>query len=340
MSKKERVITGNSQKNEAKYDRLFGVGNISKQRYLQNNAKVSPIDRVKHYLNDLVPYVNMFKNIETLNLMKTKANDTPLSVILNNIAKIGGGQWYDGEPRELDIGLNASGNFVYLAEAYMFFHDKISQGEFYNLNEVQKNCAKIHDGWAIARLIDWGGNGTGFIDYQSTQLNKEKDPPEFSFINLSEIEVISLVNRGDDYPTITRDDKSIACNKFYIVLDFNGIHSRIRGDQLSMFVHFRYLTKKIQDQDQAFANYISSHKETIEPLVNYVEKQMSSKQQIRNQALPKPLQATGGRVQLGGRNAVVYEGPRGGKYIKQNGGFVPVKKALQGGKKTKITKKC
>ena len=41
----------------------------------------------------------------------------------------------------------------------------------------------------------------------------------------------------------------------------------------------------------------------------------------------KALVKTGLKVKLGGRSAVVYEGERGGKYVKQNGKIVPVKKA-------------
>lgn len=45
----------------------------------------------------------------------------------------------------------------------------------------------------------------------------------------------------------------------------------------------------------------------------------------------------GGRVQLGGRNAVVYQGPRGGKYVKVGGSYVALSKAVkaaqEGGKK-------
>jgi hypothetical protein len=37
----------------------------------------------------------------------------------------------------------------------------------------------------------------------------------------------------------------------------------------------------------------------------------------------KPTQK---RVKVGGKERVVYEGPRGGEYIKQNGGFVSLKK--------------
>lgn len=40
------------------------------------------------------------------------------------------------------------------------------------------------------------------------------------------------------------------------------------------------------------------------------------------------LTRTAARVQLGGRNAVVYQGPRGGKYVKVGGEYVPVAKAV------------
>lgn len=43
------------------------------------------------------------------------------------------------------------------------------------------------------------------------------------------------------------------------------------------------------------------------------------------------MKATSEKVQIGNRKAVVYEGPRGGKYIKKDGKFVPLKNVVKGG---------
>lgn len=43
----------------------------------------------------------------------------------------------------------------------------------------------------------------------------------------------------------------------------------------------------------------------------------------------KCMKKTCDRVQMGGRNAIVYEGPRGGRYIKKAGEYVSVKKAIK-----------
>lgn len=42
----------------------------------------------------------------------------------------------------------------------------------------------------------------------------------------------------------------------------------------------------------------------------------------------KKVKKTAERVKVGCQNKVVYEGPKGGKYIKQNGGFVSLKDLL------------
>lgn len=45
------------------------------------------------------------------------------------------------------------------------------------------------------------------------------------------------------------------------------------------------------------------------------------------------------RVKVGQANRVVYEGPRGGKYVKVNGEVVPLKKAVAAPKKKAPAKK-
>lgn len=43
------------------------------------------------------------------------------------------------------------------------------------------------------------------------------------------------------------------------------------------------------------------------------------------------MQKTEQKIQIGNRMAIVYEGPRGGKYVKKNGKFVSVKNIMKGG---------
>lgn len=45
----------------------------------------------------------------------------------------------------------------------------------------------------------------------------------------------------------------------------------------------------------------------------------------------KNLKKTGGKVMVGGKERVVYEGPRGGRYVKKGGEFVRVGKEMGGG---------
>ena len=74
--------------------------------------------------------------------------------------------------------------------------------------------------------------------------------------------------------------------------------------------------------------------------------------QVRpGQVQPGPVQPHGGksnkkatskRIQIGKKQQIVYEGPRGGQYVKQNGGFVPIhsiKKTTAEPKKDKLYKK-
>ncbi len=92
----------------------------------------------------------------------------------------------------------------------MFFEDRINQGPLLSDNLI--NCAKIHDGLAIARLIDWTEHG--FDNYVSTQLDKPDKPqaPEFMLSELNPTKVNTLLNRGDSKPLI----RGRMCNDIYI----------------------------------------------------------------------------------------------------------------------------
>lgn len=57
-----------------------------------------------------------------------------------------------------------------------------------------------------------------------------------------------------------------------------------------------------------------------------LEQQGAGKKGKKDTGKEKKVKKTSEHVKVGCQNKVVYEGPRGGKYIKQGGALIPVKK--------------
>lgn len=214
--------------------------------------------KVTDYLDTLLPYINKIRSAK-INLSE---NDKNLLAYLET-------SFYVPNPqvRSLDVNKNASSNLIYLIEAYMYFYDK-NNNNFADIN--RKYCANIHDGWAIARIIDW--DGISFTDYKSSQLPQQSQELIINFNKLLDDDTINkiaiLLNRGDEYPELLLDNINIPCNKFYIRIIYKDIDTVIRGDQLSMFVPFFSLTEKIQKQDEPFVNKIQDKETEIKEMVD------------------------------------------------------------------------
>jgi len=210
-----------------------------------------------NYLDSLIPYINKLKS------SKIKLSNDHLELL----AYLESSEWVPNlQVRPIDSNKNASSNLIYLIEAFMYFNDR--NNNFSDTNK--KYCANIHDGWAIARIIDW--NGQEFVDYKSSQLPSHSSELIINFNRMLENETILninlLLNRGDTFPEITIGNINVPCNEFYINIVYKDINTRIRGDQLSMFIPFLDLTEKIQKQDQTFVNKIQDKEKQINDMIN------------------------------------------------------------------------
>lgn len=213
------------------------------------------------YLSELYPYI---QKIKKMNIDLCHDEDQQLLAYLET------SEWTPNpKVRPIDIQRNAFGNLVYLLETYMYFNDRINSNSIKTYDELL--CANIHDGWAIARIIDW--DGKDFVDYKSTQL---QDNSPVLTVNLNSLDSIfkiyntltTLLNRGDSTPEVRINDQLIACNKMFVRLTYRDIDTLIRGDQLSMFVHYDTLTEKIKSQDKHFVEKMKTKHEALRQMIN------------------------------------------------------------------------
>lgn len=195
-----------------------------------------------------------------------------------------------------------------------------------NKVENVKACANIHDGWAIARIMNADGTNfyvkPGMIQVEINDLTSDE-------INLlMKKEPIRGLTAAKDLTIYVKEE----------IEGFNFDFS-FRGDQLRMFIRFNLLDKGNKKADIPFYNFITKKNDIYEQFAKELFAML-------NLTGGKKLARTAARVQLGGRNAVVYQGPRGGKYVKMGGSYVALSKAVkaaqEGGKKKgkKPAKKC
>lgn len=67
---------------------------------------------------------------------------------------------------------------------------------------------------------------------------------------------------------------------------------------------------------------------TLRPKLFLPKKNIFAKINMAGKKAPKQYSKTDERVQVGNRNCIVYEGKRGGKYVKYNGEFITLTAAL------------
>lgn len=206
---------------------------------------------VLSYLTRLAPTVKLFKdNFTTSNQMLDEFVKNNQNMILVNKLKT---QNAENTSTEGLIVNSPPSKFIYLTEVYLYF--------FGNNNN---KLANIHDGWALARILEW--NGTNLVDF--TNINP--GTAETQNYNFNELNITQ-----DNYDTILKRANNIKIELSETDVGFPYNFS-CRGDQLSMFVEFYKIKTSIQDYDRPFSAFIQEHSSDFEPMAAQLKMILSS----------------------------------------------------------------
>jgi len=140
----------------------------------------------------------------------------------------------------------AMGQLIYLTEAYMHFYGK----------HRANSAAAIHDGWAIARILQWDRK-------KLVNFNIANSDNTVMFHELDDQSIKTLLETDDK----TNRNITIRFKETINGFDFNF---SFRGDQLKMFVDYDKLTEKDKLADEPFANFIATNKEAIKILADAI----------------------------------------------------------------------
>lgn len=287
----------------------------------------------------------------------TKINNEKLNSIIDRYNTLFSGNKIDDAAKSKYFTTNITNtNFNNTDESNPFSYI-VSMYELSKVTVTDDENAKlsaVHDGWAIARLMNL--NKDGQLSFGNYTTNRKKDNKEqlvinFNIDNLPNLQSAPInVNEYiilDYLVKLGKHDKKNAIFtylddilvKLIFKVDETEYSSIIRGNQLCMFVPFEMLGKEIQGDDVTYLNeYIKKEDDQfkykiIADIINATT------------APPPPPGAQGGRprrggsasshtptpqrVMIGGKQRVVYKGKRGGEYIKKGGEFISLNKALK-----------
>lgn len=225
-------------------------------------------------------------------------------------------------------------------EAYMVFKNKRT------LDQKTQILSDIHDGWALARLI-------------TTQKNKQELPIKLACnfktnqyetynltLNIDSEEQDDILTKILNYDSQNKSDHSKLLKSILITINFDSNNTTvIRGDQLKMMVPYINLVQTDKNKDESFytANFsdVEKLKTTINTIAVHIplpkangaagggRKHSAAKRNGGSASCKGPMQ-TQKRVLIGGKSRVVYQGKRGGEYIKKGGEFMSLVKAIKG----------
>ena len=185
----------------------------------------------------------------------------------------------------------------------------------------------IHDGWALARLITAKENDDSFnkTNYKTKEVNifnkyvislDTSDQIEKNFL-------LAILNKND-----TNLDKLL--KQIHISIELDDIKTTIRADQLAMMLPFDDLLNDYKKADMPFLkNYINEETKTktfdlvngLFPNIKDISK--GGRKLVKKSPIYKK---TDKRVNIKGKDRIVYTGLRGAEYIKNNGEFIKLKK--------------
>jgi hypothetical protein len=278
--------------------------------------------------------------------LTTKINSEKLGSIISEYSKIfSGNKTITPTIKSENFNVNNESNpFSYIVSMYEL--SKVTDDEHARLSAV-------HDGWAIARLMNLNMQGElSFGEYKTNRIDttKEQLVIDFNIDNLPNLTSTSIkdyiildylvkLGKHDKKNAIfTHLDGKPSTNilvNLQFTIEGKLYSSTIRGNQLCMFVPFNMLGEEIQNDDVPY-------------LQEYIKKEGEQfKYKIISDIIDSPSAGTqaGGRprrggsacshtpsqkrVLIGGKPRVVYQGKRGGEYIKKGGEFISLSKVLK-----------
>ncbi len=186
----------------------------------------------------------------------------------------------------------------------------------------------IHQQWMAMNSWQKNSKPELFLDYKDlSEDEKQKDKDlvvliqKFKNDKLSDVQIIDKISEGHHEKWLSDFRKSSP--DAYTNNTKTTFKERIRKGTGDKDVN---INKNWKDLDQAWK---TKQSDAATQAVSAYNNVFSSRSNVN---------PTAERVQLGGRKAVVYQGPRGGKYVKTGGEYVSLSKAMSGGKKPKSKK--
>ena len=215
--------------------------------------------------------------------------------------------------------------FIYLVEVYMFFFgpNRYKSNHIHNLDRLDKSidvnqCSKIHDGWAIARIVKCNDTTGGIENYRN---DDKKDIIQLDTLSAMVIKGLYAKGVGKTHAKV----KNMIANKnnIKLLITYTAVTNdaktetmdfELRPDQLSMFRAFDEILIEDMLTDIPFANFIEKNKKYFKPLATRIHKMIT--------ATNNAIKSTSERILIGARKRIVYVDAQGRKYTRQNGVFV------------------
>lgn len=214
-----------------------------------NNMSKMTRETVIDYLTKMAPYIKKIRTqlyYEKLNMV----DKCGILLLAHEQDKLYG----FAKPIPDDLELDGS-CLDDLCELYMFFHGR------YKCTDEINCCVNIHDGWTIARILDFNPRAAE----QKNQIinHKESTPDGTKVYNLTDHTEIceALLNRGNAEKIII-NNQNVKCRDVRVQITETianvNIDTVIRGDQLSMFVDYHDLDESEALKDKPAYNIIKN----------------------------------------------------------------------------------
>ena len=312
--------------------------NITDLSYLKCNQRTTDVLTLEHVKKYIESFYQDIKNIKDITIDKKNIDD--FSQFITNL------QPADDYIKKKDtirnnLNLQNENNQISLAfEAYM-----VSKN---NRTVPQRNdiLSDIHDGWALARLVSSKieDNNLTFIPSFKISKYKLENDASYNIVDISNLTKLSQENRAllEEYLNYDGDSikKTNELKNIVIKIIFMDKATYIRADQLKMMVPFQNLLDTDKQTDEPFydANFSTADKlnNTKQEIIKYIPPPEANgaaggarKRNGGSASCKGPVQ-TEKRVLIGGKSRVVYQGKRGGEYIKKGGEFMSLVKAIKG----------
>lgn len=227
---------------------------------------------------------------------------------------------------------NESNPFSFFASMFILDKRKDELNKLKGDEKLKAQLEAVHDGWTICRLMRLNDDGTFEFDYKTNRYQVKDDNNKESLIldtSTADKDYINWLIKLGDYGDSSAVYKALDATKTGVVqlkfrFDGEDKSTYIRLNQLCMFLPFENLHESIQDMDKKFnAEYIKDDR-----IKNCIGVFKTKAPQGGSKKSASKYTRTEEKVKVGNKTRVVHKGPRKGvKYVKQDGGFVPLSKA-------------